>query len=80
MDDLTVGRPAADIAAARANKRALLQNLFQMVSSGNTPLRRALDNAGRYFSGLTQSGTYGLFGSGNKNPSQPFLSVAEGGD
>ena len=80
MDDLTVGKPAADIAIARANKKALLQNLFQMVSNGNTPLRRALDNAGRYYAHLEQMGTKGLFGSGNKRPSQPFLSVADGGE
>ncbi len=80
MDDLTVGKPAADIAIARANKKALLKNMFRMVSDGGTPLRKALDNAGRYFAGLTQTGTKGLFGSGNKHPSQPFLSVADGGE
>ncbi len=55
MDDLSVGRPAADIALARANKQALLNNLFRMKSDGGTPLRAALDNAGRYFSGFAQN-------------------------
>jgi hypothetical protein len=32
-----------------ANKTELLTNLFKVRSSGTTPLRRALDSAGRYF-------------------------------
>ncbi|MFZ0255139.1 MAG: PilC/PilY family type IV pilus protein, partial [Gammaproteobacteria bacterium] len=41
---------------AQANKTALLENLFNVNSSGGTPLRRGLQNAGKYYEGLLSSG------------------------
>ncbi len=36
---------------AQGNKNALLKNLFRIYSSGGTPLRQALRNAGEYYAG-----------------------------
>ncbi len=65
-DNNSVRTPIRDVddittpinATARTNKNTLLTNLFRINSSGGTPLRRALQNTGRYFeSGLSSWGT-----------------------
>ncbi|TCS43271.1 pilus assembly protein [Reinekea marinisedimentorum] len=62
VDDISL---SADDDAAD-NKDALLANMFQIGSSGTTPLRSALVNAGNYFAGTSDS-------------SSPILSEDEGG-
>ena len=56
-------------ATAAANKSALLARLFQISSSGGTPLRQGLQNVGKYF-----EDTYGTWGN------SPILSAASGGE
>ena len=56
-------------ATAAANKSALMTRLFQINSSGGTPLRQGLQNAGKYF-----ENTYSTWGN------SPILSAANGGE
>ena len=56
-------------ATAAANKEALLDNLFQVDSSGGTPLRDGLDFVGKYYAD-TYSGDW----------SSPILSASDGGE
>ncbi len=79
VDDITLDSSNNPDPVAVANKRNLLKQLFRMFSRNSTPLRRALDNAGRYFSGSRQVG-HGLFGSSNTRPRSPLLSVPDGGE
>jgi type IV pilus assembly protein PilY1 len=53
---------------AQANKKALLKNLSRINSSGGTPLRQSLENAGEYYAGNSSWG------------STPILSAALGGE
>ena len=53
---------------AQANKAALLKNLSRINSSGGTPLRQSLKDAGEYFAGNSSWG------------SSPILSAALGGE
>lgn len=72
-----------------ANKTELLTNLFEVRSGGGTPLRRALDGAGRYFQQATAIPT-DLFttnngttpnhsGDGTISNNSPVLNQAGGG-
>ena len=54
---------------AQSNKSALLKNVFNINSSGGTPLRNGLKNVGEYFAGNLSS-TWG---------SSPILPAADGG-
>ncbi|BFM14340.1 PilC/PilY family type IV pilus protein [Maricurvus nonylphenolicus] len=65
-------------AAASSNKTALLRNLFRINSSGGTPLRQNLQQAGNYFRVGVNPGT-GLFGF-TPNPTSPILSASGGGE
>jgi type IV pilus assembly protein PilY1 len=56
-------------ATAAANKQALLDNLFQISSSGSTPLRQGLQNVGEYL-----KGNFGTWGA------SPILPAAQGGE
>ncbi len=60
-----------------ANKANLLRNLFRVNSSGGTPLRRTLKEAGRYFE-VGQTPNNNLFGF-TPSPTTPILSEANGG-
>ncbi len=77
IDDITV---PIDTTAA-ANKTTLLNNLSRINSTGGTPLRRGLENVGRYFEGVSQTA---LFGSapnhtGTISPLSPILDNTNGG-
>lgn len=64
IDDITTPINAT----ARADKTALLRNLFRVNSSGGTPLRQSLRDAGEYYAGNSGWG------------STPILSAALGGE
>lgn len=64
IDDITT--PVDTI--AQANKTTLLRNLFRINSSGGTPLRQALRDAGEYYADNSSWG------------SSPILSAALGGE
>lgn len=70
IDDITT---PIDSGAA-SNKKELLENLFRIRSTGGTPLRRTLEQAGRYFD--TQA-TTNLF---NGNATSPILPASQGGE
>lgn len=74
VDDITVPVDTT----AQANKTELMKNLFRINSSGGTPLRQTLDEAGEYFQVGVNPGN-GLFGSA-PSPTSPILSAAEGGE
>ncbi|TQV71198.1 hypothetical protein FKG94_20145 [Exilibacterium tricleocarpae] len=59
------------------NKVALARNLFRINSSGGTPLRRKLEEVGKYFEVGVDPGS-DLFGF-TPNPTSPILSSTEGG-
>lgn len=61
---------------AQQNKEFLLNQLFNIDSSGGTPLRVALRNTGNYFMG---SGTVGDLFGGKTPTDDPILSEANGG-
>ncbi len=63
VDDLTTPVDST----AQTNKQTLLNNLFRINSSGGTPLRSALRDAGEYFKGNSSWG------------STPILSAGQGG-
>ncbi|MGI1678803.1 MAG: pilus assembly protein PilY [Cellvibrionaceae bacterium] len=65
-------------ATAQANKQNLADNLFQIDSTGGTPLRQRLDWAGRYFKTGTNTSN-NLFGF-SPNPNSPIVSAAKGGE
>ncbi|BFM10421.1 type 4a pilus biogenesis protein PilY1 [Simiduia litorea] len=81
----SVGTLVADIdnistpvdATAVANKSALLRNLFRINSSGGTPLRRTLEEAGKYYE-FGQNPGNSFFGQDAST--SPILSVANGGE
>jgi type IV pilus assembly protein PilY1 len=64
VDDITTPVDST----AQANKAALLNNLSRIYSSGGTPLRQSLEDAGEYFAGNSGWG------------SSPILSAALGGE
>ena len=64
VDDITL---PVDL-TARANKQALLRNLFRINSTGGTPLRQALQNAGNYYEGTSAWGA------------SPILPAGQGGE
>lgn len=64
IDDITTPVDAT----AQNNKATLLDNLFDINSSGGTPLRQSLRNAGEYFAGNSGWGA------------SPILSAAQGGE
>ncbi|MGH8584153.1 MAG: pilus assembly protein, partial [Gammaproteobacteria bacterium] len=55
VDDISVPIDAT----AQANKAALIQNILKIAPSSATPLHNALDNAGKYYSGISQTGLFG---------------------
>lgn len=65
-------------ATANTNKNNLLTHLFEIDSSGGTPLRENLEQAGDYFESGTNPST-GLFGF-TPTPDSPILSQALGGE
>lgn len=65
-------------ATATTNKSNLLTHLFEIDSSGGTPLRENLEQAGDYFESGTNPST-GLFGF-TPAPNTPILSQALGGE
>lgn len=78
----SVGTPIADVddisaplnVAAQTNKSSLMDNLFSINSTGGTPLRQSLEDAGSYYRG---NGSGGLF---NTNQStSPILPATLGG-
>jgi len=87
----SVGTPVMDIddltkpvnLVAKSNKKILLDNLLAVNSRRGTPLRRALNNTGRYFQG--EMGDEALFGFtppaalSSANHSSPILDVDHGG-
>ncbi len=73
VDDITT---PIDL-TAQTNKLNLLSNLYQINSSGSTPLRSTLEQAGDYFEVGVDPGT-GLFGF-TPSPTSPILSDAAGG-
>ena len=86
-----VGTPIADVdditrpldPVKRKNKQILMDNLLAENSSGMTPLRRALNNTGRYFMGNMNNGD--LFGyrpstyTESSKGHSPILNSANGG-
>lgn len=74
VDDVSVPVDAT----AQTNKNALLRNLFRIDSSGGTPLRTKLEQAGKYFEVGTNPGS-SFFGF-TPSPTSPILSAANGGE
>ncbi len=65
-------------ATAQNNKNGLLRNLFRVNSTGGTPLRQTLQQAGQYFRVGINPGT-GLFGF-TPSPLSPILDEDSGGE
>lgn len=60
---------------AQANKQALLSKLFQINSSGVTPLRSALRDAGNYFAGTSSWGPSPILPAGQGGACQQNFTV-----
>ncbi len=73
VDDISV---PVDL-TAQTNKEELMDSLFNINSSGGTPLRLTLKRAGEYFKVGTDPGS-SLFGF-NPNPNSPILDSNNGG-
>ncbi len=71
-----VGLPIADM-RIDDNKEALLDHVFNIISSGGTPLRRFLNNVGYYFS-TTDTTPDALFDG--DHPPSPILPAGQGGE
>lgn len=82
-DNNSVGTEVKDVddislpvnATAQGNKNTLMRQLFRINSTGGTPLRQTLRNAGNYFAG--SGGVGDLFGG--STPSSPILPANQGG-
>lgn len=72
-----VGTPVADMTNT-ASKDTLLDELFQINSTGGTPLRRLLENTGEYFDDT--DGDDNLHSPLGFTDSTPILSAADGGE
>lgn len=73
VDDISIPLDAN----AQANKRQLMEHLFEINSSGGTPLRQTLARAGEYFKVGANPGT-SLFGFA-PSPNSPILDSNNGG-
>ncbi len=75
-DNNNVGLPIADM-DTQANKDALMRQISRIRSSGGTPARDALGNAGEYF----KNGSNDLFGDRSfpGGVQSPILSASQGG-
>ena len=76
-DNNSVGTPVEDMGDS-AKKDTLLDELFQVNSTGGTPLRRLLENTGEYFD-QTDSGN-SLHSPLGFTTSSPILPQADGGE
>ncbi|MEW6330468.1 MAG: PilC/PilY family type IV pilus protein, partial [Pseudomonadota bacterium] len=76
----SVGTQIADMSSG-TNKAALLSAVSRIDSFGGTPLRTPLNNAGKYFEGISQTGLFGVAPShtGTVSALSPILSAANGG-
>lgn len=73
VDDITMPVDTT----ARTNKNTVLKNLFRVNSTGGTPLRTRLLQAGKYYD-KADTPAESFFGI--NSPSSPILSVADGGE
>jgi type IV pilus assembly protein PilY1 len=66
---------------AQTNKNTLLTHVGRITATNGTPLRRALDNVGRYYEGITQTALFGAAAghTGTIDPDSPILNSANGG-
>jgi Tfp pilus tip-associated adhesin PilY1 len=76
----SVGTQIADMSSG-TNKTTLLTAVSRINSIGGTPLRTALNNAGKYFEGISQTALFGAAPShtGTVSALSPVLSAANGG-
>jgi type IV pilus assembly protein PilY1 len=85
----SVGTPIRDVddistpvnATAQTDKENLLRNISRIYSSGGTPLRLKLDQAGRYYMGTVPNDFFGFSPthSDTIDPKSPILNAAKGG-
>lgn len=75
-----VGTQISDMTSG-SNKATLLTAISRITASNSTPLRTALDNAGKYFEGISQSALFGSPPShtGTVSSLSPILNSATGG-
>ncbi len=71
-----VGTAVADM-TINTDKDTLLDEVFQINSTGGTPLRRLLDNVGRYYEGVAQQPNSDQLGFDSNSP---ILSQSLGGE